>query len=570
VAKDRPGSTPPEASAAIIFEPDGYVLSGPKLMGRQAAGHSFLRAAVDRAKGRDLWCCTPSRQSAEVFKQVVLDLDPTVAPRWCNPGQFDILKTVGAIYYPGPNINDAARLRLRAGADAYSLCGVTHTTASHLAMDSIADLLTAPVMPWDALICTSKAVVETVNTLLEAERSYLQWRLNAPVKVDLPQLPVIPLGVHCQDFNFEEAERAAAREALNVADDEIVALFVGRLSFHAKAHPHPMYAALQEAAKRSGRRVCLIMCGWFSSENAEQAFREGATQVCPDVRCIFTNGKKEADRKQSWVAADVFVSLSDNIQETFGLTPLEAMAAGLPVIVTDWDGYKETVRDGIDGFRIATWMPAAGAGQQIAKAYEAATINYDTYCGLSCQTISLDVDTLTARLCDLIVDPALRRRLGDAGRKRARETFDWSVIYKQYEDLWVELERIRHAAPAFASVKTMLAEAPNAAASRMDPFRSFSHYPSKTINFNTKVELRPGATFEAYRSVAVMKYYKPMEKMHPRPELAQAIFEALKNAPKQHGAMTVGKLASEVRKRNNIEVVLAVATLSKMNMIDLG
>lgn len=34
------------STAAIFFEPDGYILSGPKLMGRQAAGNAFLRAAV--------------------------------------------------------------------------------------------------------------------------------------------------------------------------------------------------------------------------------------------------------------------------------------------------------------------------------------------------------------------------------------------------------------------------------------------------------------------------------------------------------------------------------------------
>ena len=33
----------------------------------------------------------------------------------------------------------------------------------------------------------------------------------------------------------------------------------------------------------------------------------------------------------------MFVSLSDNIQETFGLTPIEGMASGLPLIVSDAD-----------------------------------------------------------------------------------------------------------------------------------------------------------------------------------------------------------------------------------------
>src|SRR3546814_3034291 len=72
----------------------------------------------------------------------------------------------------------------------------------------------------------------------------------------------------------------------------------------------------------------------------------------------------------SWAAADVFVSLSDNIQESFGITPVEAMAAGLPCIVSDWDGYRDTVVDGETGILVPTWVPPAGAGAGIARSEE--------------------------------------------------------------------------------------------------------------------------------------------------------------------------------------------------------
>ena len=67
-----------------------------------------------------------------------------------------------------------------------------------------------------------------------------------------------------------------------------------------------------------------------------------------------------------WAAADLFLSLVDNPQETFGLAPVEAMAAGVPVVVSDWDGYRYTVSDGVEGFRVPTLAPAyaqqGGAG----------------------------------------------------------------------------------------------------------------------------------------------------------------------------------------------------------------
>ena len=72
----------------------------------------------------------------------------------------------------------------------------------------------------------------------------------------------------------------------------------------------------------------------------------------------------------------MFCSLSDNIQETFGIVPIEAMAAGLPVVVSDWDGYKDTVRHGVDGFRISTCMPQAGLATDLALRH---ALEVDTY-----------------------------------------------------------------------------------------------------------------------------------------------------------------------------------------------
>lgn len=271
------------------------------------------------------------------------------------------LSQAGVVYYPGPGIGEHAWQRAAYGHGAWSLCGITHTTSSAGAMDALANLITAPVQPWDAIICTSTAVKGHVERLLQAQADHLQQRLGIS-KLVLPQLPVIPLGIHAQDFAFTSTQKAEARQTLGVDEHTLVVLFMGRLSFHAKAHPLAMYQALEAAAQATGKQVVLVECGWHANEFIAQAYADAAHLACPSVRMVTLDGRNPDNRQTAWAGADVCCSLSDNIQETFGIVPIEAMAAGIPVVVADWDGYKDTVRDGIDGFRIPTLMPGAGLG----------------------------------------------------------------------------------------------------------------------------------------------------------------------------------------------------------------
>lgn len=541
---------------AIVFEPDGYRTDGQRLMGRQAAGRGFLRAAVAAAGGRPLCGYTPLQKSAEVFARTVAEIDPAAKAQWLPPGRPDALARVGHLYMPGPTLGDLARQRLRASPAAWSITGVTHTTASHGAMDSISELLTAPVMPWDALICTSTAVLATTKIVLDAQRDYLRWRLGNQVALTLAQLPVIPLGVHCGDFVVSAEERRLARLALGISDDEVVALFVGRLSFHAKAHPHAMYTGLQAAARSTGRKIVLVQCGWFANKAIEQTFRSGAAAACPDVRCLFTDGRLDLSRRNSWAVADLFVSLSDNIQETFGLSPLEAMAAGLPVVVTDWDGYKDTVRDGVDGFRIPTWMPAPGTGEVLARAHESGLETYDAYCGLSCQHVAVDHQVLAERLALLVTDAALRKRLGDAGRERARAVFDWSTVYRRYQELWGELDRLR-------PKQDDLPKAPRAAPARLDPFLTFGHYSTHQVSGSTLVRAQMGATADSYAALAQQGLYNYAQRVLPPARAVGALWPAILG----EGA-TVSKLA-RAGNTPEAEVIRAVAILAKMGLVHL-
>lgn len=477
------------ATAAIRAEPDGYDMAKVQLMGRQAAGHGFLRAAVQARGDQPVYAFSHAQRAVDGFKAIVRSIDAAAPVDWIHAEHLNRLDKVGVLYLADSTVATHARLRQRVGLTGFSLCGVTHTTASHGSMDEIAGLLREPVAPWDALICTSRSVVETVRRIHEAEADYLRWRFGPETRIEGPQLPLIPLGVHCDDFAYDVRTRADARQALGLADDEVVALFVGRLVYHAKAHPYAMYRGLQLAAERTGKRMVLVMSGWFPNASIEEVFRSGARQFAPDVRLVIVDGRKPANRDHVWAGADMFISLSDSIQETFGLTPIEAMAAGLPVVVTDYDGYKDTVRHEVDGFRVRTMAPGAGVGVGLARAYEALSLNYDGYCWATTAATAVDIAQVTDAIAALATDPALRRRMGDAGRTRAREIYDWPVVFRQYQALWADLNARRRAAAVDPALQARLAALPRAAASRLDPFHAFGHYPTEVIGPETRLAL---------------------------------------------------------------------------------
>src|SRR4029077_807854 len=98
--------------------------------------------------------------------------------------------------------------------------GITLTIVAGALIEVIANWLIAPVQPWDAVICTSRAVREVVDRVLEAQTAYLESRLG-PVRRSLPQLPVIPLGVDCDAFAPAPALRDSWRQRLGIAAQDI-------------------------------------------------------------------------------------------------------------------------------------------------------------------------------------------------------------------------------------------------------------------------------------------------------------------------------------------------------------
>jgi starch synthase len=405
---------------------------------------------------------------------------------WIAHGRPQDLEHYGTLVHPGPDLDRLAWRRLGLGERRYSLCGLLHGGASHAAMSAVANLLVAPLRGWDALVCTSRVARDGVRRVLERQADYLTARLGAQ-RFELPQLPLIPLGVDSAALASDPARRAEVRQRLGIDADDVVFLFLGRLSCIAKAHPQQMFAAL-ERADRGGRQVHLLLCAPVDDEDTVAAFREAAAQLCPSVRLLLLDGRASDNRLDARAAADVFTSLADNLQESFGLGPLEAMAAGLPCVVSDWNGYRDTVRDGLDGYRIPTVMPGAGAGLDLAQRYDDGVDSFDAYCGHTSQAVALDGGALAQAYGRLIQDANLRAELGENARRHARENFDWSAVFGQYRALWRELDERRRADPALGPAL------PAVVPDRLDPFDMFASYPSTRITPATLVELTPDAS----------------------------------------------------------------------------
>jgi len=481
---------------------DAYSTSGEALMGRQAANEGFLTSWFRYSGHQEFWCLARWRDEAKLFAQVgeTVHAESVTKPvfRWIAQSQMHRAAAVGTVFAPGPQVADLAWVRRRdakAVATDFSIVGMTHTSCTLYAQDALANMLTAPVYPWDAQICPSVSVQAMVKRLLDDESTWLRERLGAS-RLQTPALPVIPLGVDYAAFNPPQAQKAALRESWRarweLGASDVCVLYMGRLDLRTKANLYPMLDALQIAAQQikatKGPRLHLVLCGWFASEWDREAITNGVKDACPDVRVVFEDGRLPAARRAVWHAADVFTSLVDNIQETFGLTPIEAMAAGLPVVVSDYDGYRESVRDGIDGIRVRTWQPAAGEGADFADGYSDLTLSYRDYASRVSGLIGVDIAAAAHAYSQLALDAGLRARMGAAGRIRAAQDYDWARLIPRYIRLFEDLQRLRASEVARAN-RDLVGDSAFVRCHawglrhprRSDPFHSFAHYPTETL-----------------------------------------------------------------------------------------
>ena len=505
---------------------------------------------------------TGNDKHAAEFAAMARERDPKKRPVKGLDSMMRAGSSAECLMLAGPAFDEVAWERRAGSQRAYSLCGVTHTLSSDRIIASLSNYLLLPLQQWDALVCTSHVARDVVTRTMENYAEYLGRRAGIRIEAAL-KLPVIPLGVDGDRYASNEAARRMMRERIGAAADDFVILFLGRFTFHAKAHPVPMYLAADQAARRMpGRKVHLVMAGQAPNDRIMAMYREGAEQFAKTASVHFVDGEDDELVSASWRGADVFLSLSDNIQETFGLTPIEAMAAGLPAVVSDWDGYKDTIIDGETGFRVPTTAPAAGHGFDLAIRYQTGRDDYDRFIGRACMMTSCDLDAAADALVRLAEDPELRARMGEAGRARARTHYDWSVIIRSYEDLWLELREIRAKAPEVAPRQADETASPF----YPDPFDVFAPHPSFVLGTETVVTVDGGEAEADVQTILTHGFCTfSQDLMLPRKQTA-----ALLRRLSERGAVTVGEIEQWIDSRDLSALHRTLPWLAKFGLIKLS
>ncbi|MFN8024889.1 MAG: glycosyltransferase family 4 protein [Acidimicrobiia bacterium] len=209
------------------------------------------------------------------------------------------------------------------------------------------------------------------------------------------EVTITPNGVDTARYSPDPVDRARVRAEQAVADDELVAVFVG--GDWVRKGLAAVIAALALAV-RGGARVRLWVIG------SGDADRYRALAADDDVADLVTFFGFRPDAEHLLRGADVFVLPSR--YETFCLAAFEAAAVGLPLVVTPVPDVRALVRDGSGGVLVD---PTGSTAAAIAEALR-------TYAD----------------------DPARRAADGAAARARA-SAFTWDAATASVTDVYREL-----------------------------------------------------------------------------------------------------------------------------------
>lgn len=194
-------------------------------------------------------------------------------------------------------------------------------------------------------ICASERQVRLVNGLLSADKKSIGY---------------VPFPVNTKIYFPDAGIRAEERKALGWGEDEYVMLYTGRISM--QKNVTTAIAQFFEHLKknpgyRKGMKFRFALAGKYDDLGApffgnsppknEYFFRirNIAEGIDPNLGTVSYLGNFEPEKlNRVYNAADGFMSLSLHHDEDYGMSPAEALATGLPCVLSDWGGYTSFAR----------------------------------------------------------------------------------------------------------------------------------------------------------------------------------------------------------------------------------
>lgn len=481
---------------------DPFLEDGP-ILGRRVANVGFLRALF----ARDPFEAYHFFLADKPLRDSLAKALDALAPDMAREGRCLVLdrrelparlaSTRYACFHLSDCINhpaQTARLRNAYSAEIFPITGPMHSLSYADFPVAFLRHLWPGATPRDCIVATSRAGGRAAEAFFDTLRA--GYGLDG---MPGPSIRLVPLGLDPEKAAAkppEPAEKAALRAELNLPADQTLVLVLGRVSHSSKMDLIPLVRALgglfAQPAGGDGApprgSVSLVLAGWADEGDPfPQTVADLGARVGLSVRLELRPGER---RKLKLLrACDVFASIADNPQETFGITLLEAQAAGLPVVASDYDGYRDLVADGETGLLVPTIGPAPAEDDDAVDML--APVLFDNqYHLLLAQRTAVRTDALRTALARLLGDADLRRRMGRAGYERVRAHFLWPDIIERHLALWDELWSLP--VPDMATLR----RAPHPLELRYS--RVFASYPSRTLAPGDR--LRPGRTGAAMLS----------------------------------------------------------------------
>ena len=389
------------------------------------------------------------------------------------------LKDVNVLHSVKEDVSPLLSMRERIGKPIPVTFTFHSLSESHLIWDTFIPMLMLPFKPYDAMICTSDAVVRFMQNIFE--RLQKTFRDNS-LTLGMPKLRLEKVNLGVDTDYFHPIEKSGLREKYGIPQNAFIILWFGRFSDCFKADLFPLLHVFQKLIHEfPDKNLMLILAGSQDrGVNYSATLKEQITNMGLESRVHIVFNDQIRNRAELYNIADVFTSPADNIQETFGLTPIEAMSCGIPQVVSDWDGYRDTVEHGVTGFRIHTawcdclndisaidYLPANVGSRRMLHAY------------LSAHSVTVDCTDYLEKLKLLVSDCDILKKMSVNSRERAIRYYDIRHTVERTESVWEDLIRIANSDQSGFHPKGIPA---------IDYCHDFSGYPSEMLDDSTLFE----------------------------------------------------------------------------------